>query len=85
MVLSVGLPSGDPLGVSEGYGQPQHALRRARTCTKTKEIYRENSLYFYFPILSAVPHKRATWYEKLTTGPESAVGDVHVHVQVSRF
>ena len=38
-----------------------------------------------FPILSAVPHKRATWYEKLTTGPESAVGDVHVHVQVSRF
>ena len=38
MVLSVGLPSGDPLGVSEGHRQPQHALRRARTWTKTKTI-----------------------------------------------
>ena len=44
VVLSVGLPSGDPLGVSEGYKQSQHTLRRTRTCTKTKDIYRENSL-----------------------------------------
>ena len=44
VVLSVGLPSGDPLGVSEGYRQPQHALKRPRTWTKTKRFYRENSL-----------------------------------------
>ena len=44
VVLSVGLPLRNPLGVSEGYRQPQHALRRTRSCTRTKTIYRENSL-----------------------------------------
>ena len=48
-----------------------------------KQYGEQYGLYIsVFPILSAVPHKRATWYEKLTTGPKSAVGDVH---HVSRF
>ena len=36
-----------------------------------------DSTYPYSRFLVQLPHKRATWYEKLTTGPESAVGDVH--------
>ena len=44
VVFSVGLPSGDPLGVSQGPNWPQKRLKRTRNCTKTKEIYRENSL-----------------------------------------
>ena len=44
VVFSVGLPSGDPLGVSQGPNWPQQRLKRTRNCTKTKTIYGENSL-----------------------------------------
>ena len=45
VVLSVGLPSGDPLGVPEGLIWSHKQLIRTRSCGQTKTIYRENSLY----------------------------------------